>query len=86
MRDPMRFECAHVTAWVGDDALLPWPGGGRSLLVAQQAGLPASAPAAENVQIQMSVPVPVPVPVPAPVPVPVLYCDVMHVRIDELFL
>ena len=70
----MRFECAHVTAWVGDDALLPWLGGGQALLMAQQAGLPASAPAAENVQIQMSV------------PVPVLHCDVVHVRIDELFL
>jgi hypothetical protein len=28
---------------VGEDALLPWFGGGAALLVAQQAGLPTSA-------------------------------------------
>lgn len=46
VRDPTHFGCARVTAWVGDDALLPWFGGGPALLVAQQAGLPASAAAA----------------------------------------
>ncbi len=45
LRDPTNFGCARVSAWVGDDALLPWFGGGPSLLVAQQAGLPASATA-----------------------------------------
>ena len=43
VRDPSHFECASVTAWVGDDALLPWFGGGPALLVAQQAGVPTSA-------------------------------------------
>jgi hypothetical protein len=43
VRDPARFACARVTAWVGDDPLLPWFSGGPALLVAQQAGLPASA-------------------------------------------
>ena len=46
VRDSTHFGCARVTAWVGDDALLPWFGGGPALLVAQQAGLPASAAAA----------------------------------------
>ena len=46
VRDPTHFGCARVTAWVGDDALLPWFGGGPALLVAQQAGLPASTVAA----------------------------------------
>ena len=45
LRDPTRFGCARVTAWVGDDPLLPWFGGGPALLVAQQAGLPASTTA-----------------------------------------
>lgn len=40
-RDPTHFGCARVTAWVGNDALLPWFGGGPALLVAQQGGLPA---------------------------------------------
>ena len=43
LREPTNFDCASVTAWVGDDALLPWFGGGPALLVAQQAALPASA-------------------------------------------
>ena len=43
MRDPARFGCARVTAWVGDDALLRWFGGGPALLVAQHTGLPTSA-------------------------------------------
>ena len=43
VRDPLNFGCARVTAWVGDDALLPWFGGGPALLVAQQTGLPTSA-------------------------------------------
>ena len=42
VRDPTHFGCARVTAWLGDDALLPWFGGGPALLVAQQAGSPAS--------------------------------------------
>ncbi len=42
-RDPRQFACARVTAWVGEDALLPWFSGGPALLVAQQAGLPTSA-------------------------------------------
>ena len=49
VRDPTTFGCARVTAWVGDDALLPWFGGGPALLVAQQAGLPVSATAAAEV-------------------------------------
>ena len=43
LRDPSRFECARVTAWVGDDALLPWFGGGPALLVARAAAA-SSAP------------------------------------------
>lgn len=44
VRDPARFRCAHVNAWVGDDALLPWLGGGPTLLVTQlDAPLSASA-------------------------------------------
>ena len=31
-----------MITWVGEDVLLPWFGGGPALLVAQQAGLPAS--------------------------------------------
>jgi len=49
---------------VGDDALLPWFGGGPALLVAQPAGAPESAQA----------------------PAQVIYCDVVRVRVDELFL
>jgi purine nucleosidase len=45
VRDSSHFNCARVTAWVGDDPLLPWFSGGPALLVAQQAGLPASATA-----------------------------------------
>jgi len=45
VRDPTHFGCARVQAWVGDNALLPWFGGGPALLVAQHAGLPASATA-----------------------------------------
>lgn len=45
VRGPAHFTCARVTAWVGDDPLLPWFSGGPALLVAQQAGLPASATA-----------------------------------------
>lgn len=44
VRDASRFECARVTAWVGQDALLAWFGGGPTLLVTQQAALPAFAP------------------------------------------
>ncbi|MEO5772241.1 MAG: nucleoside hydrolase [Burkholderiaceae bacterium] len=43
VRNPAQFACARVTAWVGDDALLPWFGGGPALLVAQPAGPPVSA-------------------------------------------
>lgn len=43
VRDPTHFGCARVTAWVGDDVLLPWFGGGPAPLMSQQAGLPASA-------------------------------------------
>jgi hypothetical protein len=49
VRNPTQFGCARVTAWVGDDALLPWFGGGPALLVAQQAGLPASVAGAAEV-------------------------------------
>lgn len=45
VRSPARFACARVTAWVGEDALLPWFGGGQALLVAQQTGLPPSTTA-----------------------------------------
>lgn len=41
LREPGNFRCARVTAWVGDDPLLPWFGGGPALLVSQQAGAPA---------------------------------------------
>jgi inosine-uridine nucleoside N-ribohydrolase len=50
LRDPGRFRCARVTAWVGDDARLPWFGGGPALLVAQGAGAPASASPAATVR------------------------------------
>ena len=43
VRDPSRFECARVTVWVGDDALLPWFGGGPALLV-DQAGAASGPP------------------------------------------
>ena len=49
VRNPAPFACARVTAWVGEDELLPWFGGGPALLVAQQAGLPASATATAQV-------------------------------------
>jgi len=47
VRGPAHFACARVTAWVGEDPLLPWFSGGTALLVAQQAGLtpPATATA-----------------------------------------
>lgn len=45
VRSPAQFTCARVTAWVGDDALLPWFGGGPALLVALQDGLPPSTTA-----------------------------------------
>ena len=32
-----------MTAWVGEDPLLPWFGGGPALLVVQQSGLPTSS-------------------------------------------
>lgn len=35
LRDPSRFQCAPVLAQVADDALLPWFGGGPTLLVTQ---------------------------------------------------
>lgn len=41
LRDPGSFRCARVTAWVGDDPLLRWFGGGPALLVSQQTGAPA---------------------------------------------
>ena len=31
LRDPSQFHCARVSAWVGDDALLPWFSGGDAL-------------------------------------------------------
>lgn len=46
VRDPAHLACAHMTAWVGVDPLLPWFGGSPALLVAQPAGLPASSTAA----------------------------------------
>lgn len=49
VRNPAQFACARVTAWVGEDALLPWFGGGPALLVAQQAGLPPSTTATAQV-------------------------------------
>lgn len=64
LRDPTHFGCARVTAWVGEDALLPWFGGGPALLVAQLTGLPASSTATAQA----------------------LYCDVVRVQVDELFL
>ena len=45
VRNPAPFVCARVTAWVGEDALLPLFGGGPALLVAQQVGMPESATA-----------------------------------------
>ena len=45
VRDPMNFGCARVTAWVGEDALLPWFSGGPALLVAQLTDLPTSSTA-----------------------------------------
>lgn len=42
LREPSRFRCARVSAWVGEDALLPWFGGGPTLLVAQHALPPAA--------------------------------------------
>jgi len=64
MRDPTHFGCARVTAWVGEDALLPWFGGGPALLVAQLTGLPTSSTATAQA----------------------LYCDVVRVQVDEMFL
>jgi inosine-uridine nucleoside N-ribohydrolase len=49
VRNPAPFACARMTAWVGEDALLPWFGNGPALLVAQQAGLPASTTATAQV-------------------------------------
>ena len=49
LRDPSRFRCARVSAWVGDDALLPWFSGGPALLVAQPTGPPAAAHAVTGV-------------------------------------
>ena len=63
LRNPRQFGCARVTAWVGEDALLPWFSGGPALLVTQQAGLPTSATTTAQA----------------------LYCDVVHVRVSELF-
>ena len=37
VRRPSSFRCARVNAWVGEDALMPWFGGGRALLVSQTA-------------------------------------------------
>ena len=37
VRRPSSFRCACVSAWVGEDALMPWFGGGRALLVSQTA-------------------------------------------------
>ena len=45
VRNPAQFACARVTAWVGDDALLPWFSNGPALLVAQPAGPPGSTTA-----------------------------------------
>ena len=50
MRNPAPFTCARVKTRVGHDALLPWFGGGRALLVAQQTGLPASITATATTQ------------------------------------
>ncbi len=49
VRNPSRFACARVTAWVGEDALLPWFSGGPALLVAQQEGLPTASTATAQV-------------------------------------
>lgn len=35
LRTPQLFRCSRVTPWVGDDARLPWFGGGPTLLVSQ---------------------------------------------------
>ena len=45
VRNPAHFTCARVTAWVGEDPLLGWFGGGPALLVAQDADLPTSSTA-----------------------------------------
>lgn len=37
LREPASFRCARVNAWVGEDALMPWFGGGPALLVSQTA-------------------------------------------------
>ena len=44
VHNPAQFACAQVTAWVDEDPLLPWFGGGAALLIAQSEGLPAPAP------------------------------------------
>ena len=49
LHDPAHFRCARVRAWVGEDALLPWFGGGPALLVAQAEELPVPASAAAEV-------------------------------------
>ena len=48
VRNPAHFTCARVTAWVGEDPVLSWFGGGPALLVAQQAGLPTPSTAPEQ--------------------------------------
>ena len=63
VRERAQFGCAQVTTLVGDDALLPWFGGGPALQGTQKQGLPVSA----NGTAQA------------------LYCDVVRVRVDELF-
>ena len=71
MRYPARFGCARVSAWVGEDALLPWFGGGPELLVAQ----PASHPKSHSVSQ----------PAAATGGAEVRYCDVARVRVQQLF-
>ena len=63
VRDPTGFDCARVTAWVGEDALMPWFSGGPALLVAQLTGLPPTTTATAQA----------------------LYCDVLRVRVENLF-
>lgn len=63
MRDPTHFDCARVTAWVGEDAQLRWFGGGLALLVAQQNGLSTPATASGSA----------------------LYCDMVRVKVDDVF-
>ena len=41
LRNPANFACARVSAWLGEDALLPWFGGGPALRADLRAGLPA---------------------------------------------